>query len=144
MSGEDPRFEHAKRAVVEITQGNSDLSLKISSRLRDLVTTLVETKSGASTAIQQERSAINDRIQGFKYQECDPYREFEQRGWRHLKFPEYVSIASVLSEYSKIQLDRESKRRKPVLFKWMDDNWSVLKRFVDRITLVFTDAPEFE
>jgi hypothetical protein len=133
----DPRFLQAAQSLAELADRRPEVEIELRRRCQELLKTMKESQTAASPSIQQERSTIQGRMQGFEYRRCAAWQEFERRGWAQLRFPEYVSIALVLSNASNIALDRESKRRKPVLFKWLDDNWLVVQPILQRLDIEF-------
>jgi hypothetical protein len=133
----EPRFHHAKGLIAEISQANPDASGKIVHRLQEFLQVIGEGRSEASTAIQQEREAITNRMIGFDYVASEAYHEFDRRNWCKLKFPECVSLVSVLAANVGLTVDRESKRRKPVLFHWLQNHWDSIRPLLDQIELVY-------
>jgi hypothetical protein len=69
-----------------------------------------------------------------------PYRFFEERNWTKFTVPEMASIGALLGDAAKIGLDREAKRRKAGLFKWLDEHWEACLPFAQRIRLEFPDT----
>jgi hypothetical protein len=105
--------------------------------LRRLVDTLTLSSTPAADSLQQERRLIDDRIRNFDVNHSKPFVFFQERGWGDLKFPELKSICEVLSQKGRVPMDREAKRRKSVLFKWLEDNWVQLRPLVEELKLVF-------
>jgi hypothetical protein len=80
---------------------------------------------------------IDDRIRDFDFSHSAPFRFFQERGWGELKFPEMKSICEVLAQKGHVAMDREAKRRKSVLFKWLETNWTQLRPLVEELELIF-------
>jgi hypothetical protein len=137
LAPSEPRLDQAKVLITEISQSNPDALNKIVHRLQDFLQVIGEGRSGASTAIQQEREAIANRMVGFDYAKSEAYHEFDRREWSKLKFPECVSLATVLAEHIGLTIDREAKRRKPVLFHWLQNHWDSIRPLLDQIELRF-------
>jgi hypothetical protein len=138
----EARFGQAKGLITEISQSNPDASGKITHRLREFLQVIGEGRSGASAAIQQEREAIQTRLVGFDYLRCEAYLEFHRRDWLALKFPESVALVTILARRAGLSIDRESKRRKPLLFHWLHNHWDAIKPLLDQVELVYESEEE--
>jgi hypothetical protein len=77
----------------------------------------------------------------FSYEESRAYRTFESRDWHRLRLPEYVAIATILAQRTQLTIDRDSKRKKNVLFQWMEAHWDVLAPWVEVLQLVIAPKP---
>jgi hypothetical protein len=133
------RFEHARDHLVDLSRSDATASPKIRAHLQQLLSNLACEPSGASEALQLERSQIDDRIKDFDLLTSLPYRRFHQLGWDTMKFPELASVCEILAKEVGVAIDREAKRRKTVLYKWVADNWAALEPHIDCITLKFLD-----
>jgi hypothetical protein len=49
-------------------------------------------------------------------------------------------VAEVIAINVKLALDRESKRKKPALIKWFDENFELIGPFLDRLILLDMDG----
>jgi hypothetical protein len=127
----DLRYEQARERLCSLTDTDPKVSSSICRQLNLLVQTLITETSAASQSLRQERFYLEQRTQNFQVEESAPYRYFAQRDWASASFKELQSIASVIAQTAGIPLDRESKRRKPLLFKWLDEHWAQLKPVAD-------------
>ena len=72
---------------------------------------------------------------GVSPKESPIWKEITRRFGVNVKHAELVSIASVLANSANIRLDREAKRRKTVLVKWFEENFSAIQPFLDYVVL---------
>jgi hypothetical protein len=136
------RFRNACDQLHQLLQSKPDDQGKIRSHLAQLVRSLTWEPTAMSDALQQERVIIDARIRDFDLNRSQPYAVFHAKGWSAMKFPEMVSVCEVLAKEGRVVMDREAKRRKIVLFKWMSDNWDVLRPHIDNVELVFGSDDE--
>jgi hypothetical protein len=134
-----PRYQHARNHLVDLSGSDAAACPKIRAHLQQLLSNLACESSGASEALQLERSQIDSRIKDFDLLTSLPYQRFQERGWDAMKFPELVSVCEILAREAGVTIDREAKRRKTVLYKWLADNWAVLDPQIDCIELKFSD-----
>lgn len=57
---------------------------------------------------------------------------------------ELLSLATVLAYRANIKLDREAKRKNSVLIKWLEDNWTTIKPYLDEEYPDLEDDESFE
>jgi hypothetical protein len=139
MTEPGSRYAIARGHIQELCAGNPEVGERVRAWLQRVAETLEQGPSRASVALHQERQSINGRIHNFAFSSSAPYRFFEQRGWTQLTFPELVAVGEVIGHETHITMDREAKRRKPVLFKWLDDNWSRMKEYAEKMELFFDE-----
>jgi hypothetical protein len=48
---------------------------------------------------------------------------------------ELVSIADLVARKANLRLDRDARRRKPVMLKWFDENWQIIQPLLSDIVL---------
>jgi hypothetical protein len=84
---------------------------------------------------RKEKERIADRLAGFNVMDNPVWREITGRFGRKIKHPELLSIADVLAAHANIKLDRDAKRRKPVLVKWFNENWGSLRPYLRYVSL---------
>ena len=85
--------------------------------------------------ITKEKERIANRLANFNPKDTPVWREITQRFGSSIKQPELLSIATVLAQNANIKLDRDAKRRKSVLIKWFQENWQVIRPFLDYVVL---------
>ena len=83
----------------------------------------------------KEKERIADRLSGFNPKDNMVWHEITQRFGSTIKQPELLSIATVLAQNANIKLDRDAKRRKSVLVKWFEENWTIIKPYLDYVVL---------
>jgi hypothetical protein len=88
-----------------------------------------------------EKSRIATRLDGFNPKDNDVWRAITGKFGATLKQPELLSIARILSANANIKLDRDAKRRKSVLVKWFEENWSSISPFLEYVVLEDTRKP---
>jgi hypothetical protein len=123
MGSVDPRLSESTAHLSRLVTAHSELSDKIRSELVSLIKCLRGACTAATEYQQQERKNLKEILTGFKMNTSAPFIYFTDRGWANLTVPELVSIAELFANEAGIPIDRESKRRKEVLFKWFSDNW---------------------
>jgi hypothetical protein len=89
----------------------------------------------------QEKQRIAQRLQGFNSKDNPAWKAIAQRFGPAIKQGELLSIATVLAENANIRLDRDAKRRKSVLLKWFEENWTAVSPFIDYVVLEDTNKP---
>jgi hypothetical protein len=96
---------------------------------------LVKTKvSGLRSKVLR----IVSRLDGFSSKDTPAWHEITRRFGANIKQPELVSIASVLAQNTNIKLDQNAKRRKTVLIRWFEENWTTISPFLDYVVLEHT------
>ncbi|EAX98890.1 hypothetical protein TVAG_210840 [Trichomonas vaginalis G3] len=93
------------------------------------------TINGEVACQNQEKDRIKGRLTGFDTKNNIAWHEITSRFGENVKQQELLSIANVLSLNANIKLDRDAKRRKSVLIKWFNENWTVLAPFLQFVVL---------
>ena len=91
------------------------------------------TLNSFSNSTEKEKERINERLGVF-----DPKQTWQKicdQFGPNIKHPELVSIASVVAGVLGIKLDRDAKRRKKVLIKWFEENWTIIAPILPKIQL---------
>jgi hypothetical protein len=135
MSGFDERFAAACECLTRIQSQRPDIGTKIQKEVARLLETLNEGSTGASEGQQQERHILEERLRGFVMEASRSYLFFQSRGWENCPFDNLKSIAEVFSRAANVPMDRDAKRRKPVLFRWFEDHWDELRPFAERLEI---------
>jgi hypothetical protein len=107
------------------------------SQLRAVVSQLAGEMFGGSDHMQKERELLHERIQGYDKLSSPSYAALEERGLTDRRFPEIVSLFEVLADQAGLSMDRECKRRKPVLFRWADSHWRLIELIFWQAALEF-------
>jgi hypothetical protein len=81
----------------------------------------------------REKERISGRLGDFNPKDSPVWREITRRFGKNLKQPELLSMANVLASNAGIKLDRDARRRKTVLLKWFDENWTVIQPYLDYV-----------
>lgn len=94
------------------------------------------------TQNESERKKIDERLRGFSLNESKAWKSICEQFGPNLNQSELLSIAEVLClEVNQTQrnlplkVDREAKRRKEVLIKWFDENYTDLQPHLKTIVL---------
>jgi Flp pilus assembly protein TadG len=112
----------------------------VQASLEKIANLLGEGASAASDASTHERETIKKRTSNFDHRASAPYQFFAQQKWNTLTLPEQVAIGEVIAHEAQVTMDREAKRRKAVMFKWMADNWDRLYPWALRIEIKTTPS----
>jgi hypothetical protein len=123
MTARDLRFSQASDRIIQIDGANPLLRGKIHAGLLKLRQNLNGHWNSASDSQQRERQLIDSALRNFVMKETRPWEFFQARGWTDLSVPYLVSMAEVFSLKTSIPLDRDSRRRKPLLFHWLEEHW---------------------
>jgi hypothetical protein len=124
---DDQRYLDARAQLQLLCHENAHIEEKVRRSLQKVVIVLRDGVSSVTPAINNERKAIEDRLRGFCYEKSEPYHFFKCRGWNTLRFPVLVQICVSIAEKANVTIDREAKRRKQVLFKWLSEHWPELE-----------------
>ena len=103
--------------------------------LSQITSTIAPLPSNPESGSNRERERISSRLEGFNPRDNPVWREITHRFGSNIKQPELLSIANVLSQSARIKLDRDAKRRKTVLIKWFQENWTSIYPYLDYVVL---------
>lgn len=134
----DGRLEKSINHILTLTK-NSNNTQEINSHLKRLLQNLELKQENLITQTEFERNKLTDRLSNFDYARSAAWKIIKQKGWDNLNQKELLSIASILAEKCNLTLDREAKRRKPILVKWFDENLNVILPVVNFIQLEYED-----
>jgi len=84
-----------------------------------------------------ERTKIYSKVGEFDYKNSRPWKYFVSKGWDQMSSQEILLVGRVISEATNIPLDRESKRRKRLLFNWFNNNWDRFYPIMEHLHLDF-------
>lgn len=87
-----------------------------------------------NTKPNSDKKKVQQILKGFDQERSDAVIYLKQK-YGDLKQYEILQIAEYCTRKVKVSLDRESKRRKEVLLKWFDENFSILKPVLDDIVV---------
>jgi hypothetical protein len=134
----------ARDQLLAIASSHGELAQKLHVELARLLDCLRANSTGASECQQQERVMLDDLLRDFHPENSRPFLFFKENKWTDLAMPQLVSIAELFAKDANIPIDREAKRRKGVLFKWLDDHWDALLPYAQELRLEFDQIPDFE
>jgi hypothetical protein len=80
---------------------------------------------------------LDDMLRDFHMESSRAFLFFREKKWTELPMPHLVSIAELFAKEANIAIDREAKRRKGVLFKWLEDNWAAVLPLAEDLRLEF-------
>lgn len=83
-----------------------------------------------------EARRVNARLTGFRVKQCNAYKSLCRKFSPNITHSELKSIAMVICLQTGLKLDRDATRDNRVLIKWFDENWLVIKKNLDFITLL--------
>ena len=81
-------------------------------------------------ALSAEKERIEKRLQGFQYKNSNAWKTLIQLYGETVKRSTLCEIAKFISSAKQLKIDRDAKRRKDVLVKWFEDNWSDVYPFI--------------
>jgi hypothetical protein len=102
---------------------NPEAAEGILTEINNLVDTLMRETSAASDVLLHEQQLIAQRVRDFSVTDSRPWHYFVSCNMDKLSVKEFVTIGRAMAAEAHLNIDREAKRRKEVLFRWMDDNW---------------------
>ncbi|KAK8889745.1 hypothetical protein M9Y10_034499 [Tritrichomonas musculus] len=133
------RLENALAQIKKVTENSGNSNQEIISHLSRLLQRLEMKNEELIKQTESERNKLTDRMSNFDFANSPAWMMIKKKGWDNLNHKELLSIASVIANKCNITLDREAKRRKPILVKWFDENLSAILPAVDFIQLEFHD-----
>jgi hypothetical protein len=74
-------------------------------------------------------------VDGFNWQRSTPWNQLIALYGPRLSQEELVSIARLIAKKLDIKLDRDARRRKPVMIKWFEENWESIEPLLGNIIL---------
>ena len=89
----------------------------------------------AGEQLSVEKDRIQRKLCGFHHQSSEPYRVITSLYGTTIKQGALNDIAKYLAKKYHIPIDRDSKRRKAVLWKWLDDHWLEIEKSIDEFEL---------
>ena len=75
------------------------------------------------------------RLDGFHYRETEAWSYLTNRFGSQVKLQELVSVAVLMGQVCYLRVDRDAKRSKAVIIKWFEENWDVVRPFLDYVVL---------
>lgn len=125
----DPTTEFAIKSIQAIT----DYVVSHSWKHVDQISVCYQ--SSGSYPVLDEVIRIGKRMEGFKKDTSDAWNQLSNLFGADVKHPFLLEIAQDIANIAEIKLDRDAKRRKSVLIKWYDENWSIVKEYMRDYTL---------
>lgn len=135
----DDRLEKAMTNILKLTKSSCGNIQEINSHLKRLIQNLEMKQEDLITQTEFERNKLTDRLSNFDFVRSRAWKVIKQKGWDTLNQKELLSIASILASKCNISLDREAKRRKPILVKWFDENFDIIAPIFNCIQLEYEE-----
>ena len=132
----DGRFESSCKSILKTFDEFPEVRKKLYHNLDLLLNRLEFRDEDLSRMALSERNKLNERLNQFDWERSKGYEMIKKKGWDQLNHKELRSIAVILAKKCNITLDREAKRRKPILVKWFDDNWCDISKIIGRFALL--------
>ena len=82
-----------------------------------------------------EAKRVAERLNGFQYENSNTWRILKEKFSSGVTHSELKSVAIVLCQHTGLSLDRDATRDNRVLIKWFDENWDVLQKHIDNVSL---------
>jgi hypothetical protein len=89
----------------------------------------------SSPGLSEEAFRIHRRVDGFDWMKSYAWVELAKRYGPKLVHEELVSIADLVANRLHIKLDRDARRRKIVMIKWFEENWTLIHPLLEEIVL---------
>jgi hypothetical protein len=148
MNHVDPRFQDARDRLSRLSCENPEKTQIVKARVAKLASILRTGGSEVSPYQASERSCVTLRRSGFDVQNSPAYKYFKTENWHSMKLRQLCGFVKVLAFEAGIaaRLDRDAKRERSILFKWLTDNWSILEPVARTVVFEYTidDDPEQE
>jgi hypothetical protein len=74
-------------------------------------------------------------VSGFDWQASFTWNYLVRLFGPKLRHEELVSIGELVGRRLRIKVDRDARRRKIVMIKWFEDNWSVIEPLLPWVVL---------
>jgi hypothetical protein len=123
---ENLRFQKAAAPLLNMPLTNPRIQSDTAEDLHAIAQQFAREAFRTPASVQNERKSLNDRIELFDPVSSPWHHTLEERGLINMRFPEMLALVEVMADYVNLSIDRESKRRKTVLFEWVDRHWAVL------------------
>ena len=124
-----------KEKIMQFVNANSEHNEDVVMRLKRIKSEIDINQKQKYQAPIREQKKISQGLGEFDYKKSRAWKEIVDHNWESLSKGELLLIARVLSTYLHIPIGRESKRRKPVLVKWFDENLSKISEYLNVITI---------
>jgi hypothetical protein len=89
----------------------------------------------------EEHARVQRRVSGFDWRLSYAWAHLSYNFGPKLSQNELVSIAELMAGMLQIKVDRDARRRKPVMIKWFEENWRQIRPLLANVIL---DDPESE
>lgn len=136
----DPRLREAMQNIQNIAEQDAAHQAEIIRNLDRLLKRLEMEEEDLSKQTQSERTKLSERLSDFDCENSQAWQLIKQKGWDELSQKILLSIASIIANKCQIGLDREAKRRKPILIKWFQENLKIISPAIDKIYLEYRDG----
>jgi hypothetical protein len=136
----DHRYENAKCEIFRLVAEHPNAAAGIQTQIAKLLKNLRDGGPGASKYQIRERSLVTRRRSGFDLRNSEAFQYFEHMGWDRLPYPTIRGIVQVVAFRAEIGhlFDRDAKREKSLLFKWLDQYWDLLRPQLEHAQLEIT------
>jgi hypothetical protein len=134
---EDLRFQKAVAQLLNMVLTNPGIQSDTAESLRAVAQQFGGDAFGVPDRLQKERKSLNNRMKGLHKVPSPWNHVLEERGLINMRFSEIVALVEVMANSVGLPMDRECKRRKTVLFEWVDHHWAVLAPVLPLLSLEF-------
>ena len=95
----------------------------------------IKKKKRQAGKLRNEQARLKMRLRGFDYHLSRSWIGLCNHFGSDLKQEELMSIAELVAKTANLRIDRDAKRRKIVLMKWFEENWSIVSSYMRFIVL---------
>jgi hypothetical protein len=86
-------------------------------------------------SLSVERERVKRRVDGFNWKSSLVWAHLSCLYGPQLNQDELVSIGELVAQTLQIKLDRDARRRKPVMIKWFEENWLSIQPLLFHVVL---------
>jgi hypothetical protein len=86
-------------------------------------------------SLSVERERVKRRMDGFNWKQSMVWAHLNHLYGPKLSQDELVSIGELIAQTLQIKLDRDARRRKPVMIKWFEENWISIQPLLFHVVL---------
>lgn len=78
-----------------------------------------------------DKAKVRQILSDFDPNKSEAWKTITDLFGHNIKQPPLLEIARIVAEHVGIAVTRQARRRKSVLIKWYDDNWSYIKPYIN-------------
>lgn len=138
----NPGYIQAREQLLDLINRTTVLTKirDIERHLRNLVQALLGNETSTQRNARKDRQIVAERCCNFSPETTEAYKYFTDKGIAPDRIHDLRTLGEILSKLSGIDIDRESKRRSICFWKWLHENWEILRPIAEtKIGIEFED-----